>query len=93
MFKKSPRLREIIPNDTFDLQSPPSIGGKPTISWLNVLLPPFLTVGVMLAICFFIMNTMTMLYFSAPMTLIGVLMSVIRYRGERKSTLRHSSFV
>lgn len=84
LFKKSPRLREIIPNDTFDLQSPPSIGGKPTISWLNVLLPPFLTVGVMLAICFFIMNTMTMLYFSAPMTLIGVLMSVIRYRGEKK---------
>ena len=49
-----------------------------------MLLPPFLTVGVMLAICFFIMNTMTMLYFSAPMTLIGVLMSVIRYRGEKK---------
>lgn len=84
LFKKSPRLREIIPDDTFDLQSPPSIGGKPTISWVNVLLPPFLTVGVMLAICFFITNTMTMLYFSAPMTLIGVLMSVIRYRGEKK---------
>ena len=84
LFKKSPRLREIIPNNTFDLQSPPSIGGKPTISWGNVLLPPFLTVGVMLAICFFITNTMTMLYFSAPMTLIGALMSVIRYRGEKK---------
>lgn len=83
-FKKSPRLKEIIPNDTFDLQSPPNIGGKPTISWVNVLLPPFLTVGVMLAICFFVTNTMTMLYFSAPMTLIGVFMSVIRYRGEKK---------
>lgn len=84
LFKKSPRLRKNIPNDTFDLQSPPNIGRKPTISWTNVLLPPFLTVGVMLAICFFITNTMTMLYFSAPMTLIGVLMSVIRYRGEKK---------
>lgn len=84
LFKKSPRLREMIPDDTFDLQSPPNIGGKPTISWVNVLLPPFLTVGVMLVICFFVMNTMTMLYFSAPMTLIGVIMSIVRYRGEKK---------
>ena len=87
LFKRSPRLREKIPNDTFDLQAPPSIGGKPTISWLNVLLPPILTVGVMLTICFFVTNTMTMLYFSAPMTIIGVLMSVIRYRGEKKMYL------
>ena len=87
LFKKSPRLREKIPDDTFDLQAPPSIGGKPTISWLNVLLPPILTVGVMLTICFFVTNTMTMLYFSAPMTIIGVLMSVIRYRGEKKKYL------
>ena len=87
LFKKSPRLRETIPDDTFDLQSPPSIGGKPTISWLNVLLPPVLTVGVMLAICYFVTNTMTMLYFSAPMTLIGVLMSVIRYKSEKKKYL------
>ena len=87
LFKKSPRLRETLPDETFDLQAPPAIGGKPIISWLNVLLPPILTVGVMLAICYFVTNTMTMLYFSAPMTMIGVIMSIIRYRGEKKKYL------
>lgn len=86
-FKKSPRLREEIPTDVFELQSPPSIGGKPVVSWMNVLLPPILTVGVMLAICLLVTNTMTMLYFSVPMTVIGVIMSVIRYRGEKKRYL------
>lgn len=83
-FKQSPRLRESLPNDQIELQSPPSIGGKPNISWLNVLLMPALTVCVMLAVCFFVTGVMTMLYFSVPMTLIGAVMSVVRYKSEKK---------
>ena len=83
-FKQSPRLREALPNDLIELQSPPSIGGKPNISWLNILLTPALTVCVMLAVCFFVTGVMTMLYFSVPMTLIGTIMSVIRYKSEKK---------
>lgn len=83
-FKQSPRLKEEFSTEVIELQSPPSIGGKPTISWLNVLLTPALTVAVMFGICLFVTGVMTMLYFSAPMTLIGVIMSVIRYRSEKK---------
>ena len=86
-FKQSPRLRESLPNDQIELQPPPSIGGKPNISWLNVLLMPALTVCVMLAVCFFVTGVMTMLYFSVPMTLIGAVMSVVRYKSEKKRYL------
>lgn len=84
LFKQSPRLKEKITFKDIELQSPVNIGGKPEISWLTVLLMPTLTVAVMLGICFFVTNVMTMLYFSVPMTLIGALMSVVRYRGEKK---------
>lgn len=84
-FKQSPRLKEEFSSETIELQSPPSIGGKPSISWLNVFLMPALTVAVMLGICLFVTGVMTMLYFSAPMMLIGAIMSVLRYKSEKKN--------
>lgn len=83
-FKQSPRLKEEFSLEVIELQSPPSIGGKPSISWLNVILMPALTVAVMLGICLFVTGVMTMLYFSVPMTLIGAIMSVLRYKSEKK---------
>lgn len=83
-FKQSPRIKEDFSSEAIELQAPPSIGSTPSISWLNVLLLPALTVAVMLGVCFFVTGGMTMLYFSVPMTLIGVVMSVIRYKGEKK---------
>lgn len=84
LFKQSPRLQEELPVETVELQSPPAIGGAPSISWLNVLLMPVLTVAVMLAVCFFITGVMTMLFFSVPMTIIGAVMSVFRYKSQKK---------
>lgn len=84
LFKQSPRLREELPSEVIEIQSPPSIGGKPEVSWLNILLQPVLTVVVMLGICFFVTGAKTMLYFSVPMTAIGALMSVVRYKSEIK---------
>lgn len=84
LFSQSPRLKDDLLVKEIDLQSPPNIGGKPQISWLSVLLTPALTVCVMLGICFFVTGVMTMLYFSVPMTLIGVVMSIVRYRSEKK---------
>lgn len=83
-FKQSPRLKETLPREQFELQSPPAIGGKPNVSWLNIILAPALTVCVMIAVCFFVTNVMTMLYFSVPMTIIGAIVSVMRYKGEKK---------
>lgn len=84
LFKPSPRLIEQTPTDEIELQAPPVLGAKPTISWLNVLLAPVLTVAVMLVVCLVLTGVTTMLYFSVPMTCIGAVMSVLRYRGEKK---------
>ncbi len=91
LYKQSPRLQDEVTVKKFDLQSPPNIGGKPEISWLNVLLMPALTVGVMLAICLLVTGYMTMLYFSVPMTLIGAVMSVARYKSEKKKYYQKDS--
>ena len=45
-FCQSPRLQEELPLETVELQSPPNIGGKPTINWLDVLLMPLLMVAL-----------------------------------------------
>lgn len=83
-FKSSPRLLEETPTDALELQAPPAIGGKPSVSWLNVLLAPMLSVAVMLGVCLLVTNVTTMLYFSLPTTCIGVLVSILRYQGEKK---------
>lgn len=83
-FKPSPRLLEETPCKTLELQAPPTIGGKPNVSWLNILLAPLLSVIVMVAVCLLATNVMTMLYFSVPTTIIGVVVSILRYRGEKK---------
>ena len=84
-FCQSPRLQEELPLEMVELQSPPNIGGKPTINWLDVLLMPLLTVAIMVAVCVFATGIMTTLFFSVPMTLVGLVMSVIRYRRQKNT--------
>lgn len=83
-FEQSPRLRSDVPRETIEIDPPPSIAGSPSISWLNVLLMPVLSVAVMFLVCYFLVGTMHMLYFSVPMTLVGAIMAIVRYSGEKK---------
>ena len=82
--KRSPRLKEEVTYREFNIEAPPSIGGKPEINWLNVLLMPLLTVGIMGAVSFFMAGPVSMLYMSAPMALTGVIMSILNYRSQKK---------
>ena len=88
LFHRSPRLKEEIPAETIEFQDAPSIGGKPTISWFSVIVPPLLSVGVMALASFLLGGAMTMLVFSAPMTLVGIVMSVVSYRRQVKEYRR-----
>lgn len=88
LFHRSPRLKEEIPAETIEFQDAPSIGGKPTISWFSVIVPPLLSVGVMALASFLLGGAMTMLVFSAPMTLVGIVMSVVSYRHQVKEYRR-----
>lgn len=88
VYKPSPRLVEELPSEQIELQQPPAIGGKPEISWLNILLAPALTICVMLVISLTLLKSMNMLYFMIPTTLISAIMSVLRYRSEKNKHIQ-----
>lgn len=83
-FERSPRLKLTVPEGEVEIQTPPSVMDKPDINWVQVLLPSLGMVGVsLLATTLSGMNP-TMLLFSAPMALIGIIVSIINYRGQIK---------
>lgn len=84
LFRCSPRLMEEPPTGEIEFESAPAIGGKPSVNWANVLVTPIASVLVMLGASLLLGGPMTMLYFSAPMALIGLVMSVLNYRKQRK---------
>ncbi len=84
LFKRSPRLMEDLPTGEIEFQTAPDIGAKPSINWLGVLLPSIASVLVMLGASFMLGGAMTMLYFSVPMTLVGLMMSIFNYRRQCK---------
>lgn len=83
-FHRSPRLLEDIPTKVVELQDAPGIGAKPTIRWGSVIIPPIAGLVIMAAAMYFMGGSPKSLMFSAPMTLIGVIMSVVNYRGQSK---------
>lgn len=87
MFKKSPREREKFKEQTLEIQQPPSIGSKPTIIWSQVIVSPILTVLVMAIAGFFVLGSTSMVVMTLPMTLIGVGMSIWRYKAQKKKYL------
>lgn len=84
MFKRSPRLKLDVPTGEIIVQSPPNIGTKPEINWLSVFLPSLGTVGVSLVVTFVIGMSPMMLAFTAPMSIIGVVVSILNYFKQSK---------
>lgn len=85
LFKRSPRLMEELPAGEIELETAPTIGGKPSISWASVLLMPIMSVLIILAVSFFGGGSAGMLVFSVPTTVLGVAMSIYSYKTSRKS--------
>lgn len=85
LFHRSPRLLEDIPAETIEFEDPPAIGGKPEVHWLSIILTPLATVGITAAASYFMGGTLTMLYCSAPMTVLSLIMSVMNYRRQIKN--------
>lgn len=84
VFKRSPRLMEEIPSQEMEFQVAPNIGGKPDISWISVLVPPITSILLMLMVSFLMGGAKTMLYFSVPMSIVGVSMSIYNCRRQLK---------
>ena len=81
IFERSVRLRNSIETETIVIPSPPSMGEKPKIDYLSTFLPAIITVSMGI-IMFFIMGNVTSLIYSLPMSLSGVIMSIVNYRKQ-----------
>jgi len=84
VFKRSPRIKYQPPTEQIKIESPHTIGARPEISWLSVLLPFFGMITVMIVVTVFTNMNPTMFLFTIPMTLIGVTISVTNYLRQRK---------
>ena len=82
-FQKSPRLRTRTEKLEIEIMSPPNAGSKPQISWMSLLLPPFLMVIVMSSVAL-MMKNYTMLMFSVPMSLMSVVVTIVNNRSNLK---------
>ena len=85
LFKRSPRLLEDITEHEVDFQTAPSIGGKPSISWLSVIMGPILSALAMVFVSFAFGGPKTTWMFSLPMTFVGLLISLFNYRRQIKA--------
>lgn len=84
LFKRSPRIQEQLPVGKIEIPAPPAIVSKPEINWLSTLLPAGVTIAIAVTMALAFQNTMMMLY-SLPMTVAGVLVSIVNYlRGNKK---------
>lgn len=85
-FQRSPRIRNRAASAEFEIASPPNRGNKPTVSWLSVLMQPVLMVGVM-AVVAVVMKNYSMLLYSAPMSLVSLLVTVMNHKNSMKQWL------
>lgn len=85
IFKRSPRLKLDVPTGEIEIQSPPSIGSKPEMNWLSVILPAVCTVGASIVVTVITKMTPMMLAFTAPMAIIGIIISITNYFKQNKA--------
>lgn len=87
-FKRSPRLKLEVPTGEIVIQEAPSISTKPEINWAAVLLPALGMIGVMLLVTLVTLGNLTMLLYTGPMAVIGVIVSIINYNAQKKKYKR-----
>lgn len=84
LFKRSPRLKKNVEEETIEVQNAPSIGSAPTINWFSVLITPLVSVGLMLAMVMIFDFSKASLLFSGPMAVLGAVSGILNYRSQKK---------
>lgn len=80
-YSRSPRLIHNIEHEEIEILPPPIIGGKPEISWVSTLLPVIATLSVAVLVTVLMSNTMMLIY-TLPMTVVGLIVSIVNYRNQ-----------
>lgn len=84
LFNRSPRLKLDVPSGEIEIQAAPSVGDKPEINWLTVLLPGLGMAGIMALTTLLTGGNPMSLMMTGPMAMIGVIVSVATYRTQLK---------
>jgi len=84
VFKRSPRLKLEVPTGEIEIEAPPTIGSKPEINWLTVIIPPLSMVGIMVSVVLLTHGSTMSLYYTAPMSLISILVAIMNFVSQRK---------
>ena len=87
-FMRSPRLKLEVPTGEIEIQAPPNLGTKPEINWLTVLLPPISMIFIMVSVVLFTGGNPVSLMYTAPMSLIGIMVSFLSYGSQKKKHIQ-----
>lgn len=87
-FMRSPRLKLEVPTGEIEIQPPPVLGSKPEINWLTVLLPPISMILIMVFVVLFTGGNPVSLMYTAPMSLISIMVSLLSYSSQKKKHLQ-----
>ena len=82
-FVRSPRLKLDVPLGEIEIESPPAVTVKPELNLVSMLLPALGTVGVAVVMTA-ISGIPMMLLYTLPMTFIGLIVSGMNYRKQKK---------
>ena len=82
-FKRSPRLKMDVPKGGLEIETPPNIMEKPEINVLATFLPAMGTIIIAIVMTV-VSNSSRMLYFTIPMTIIGLIVSITNYFKQKK---------
>ena len=79
IFRRAPRKKNRLPSGEIQIAAPPAIGPKPETNWLSTLFPAGITIALAVVMATVMGNSMMMLY-TLPMTIGGIVVSVLNYR-------------
>lgn len=83
-YRRSPRLMQKIEQEERELPAAPAREAAPRLDWLSVFLRPAVSIGLMAAmVALFALSPVTLI-FSGPMTIVGVILTVVSYRSRKK---------
>ena len=82
-FSRAPRLVQDIESETIELEQPPKASGEPQINWLNVLITPLVSVGLMLILVFAMGMNAVMLIMSGVMSVFSAIVAVVTYKKQK----------
>ena len=83
-FMRSPRLKMEVPNGEIEIQTPPTLGTKPEINWLTVLVPSISMVAIMVSVTLITKGNPIMLLTTGGMSLVSIMVSIMNYRLQKK---------